>query len=259
MKVGPRKSAAQPHLWLLCDRERPRAVVKFAPPGQDFERAREKVAHELRFLRAVEDLEPAHPLRRTVPRLLDSEDVDGARALVMAHVDRPPARPWVVDRFRRNPRLLFDWLEDSLEWLRRLTNDASLKRDLDVPDEASLIHGDFSHYNMLGRPGETPTVFDWEDWSATDEPYHDALHLGVLVTVAERSPSEIRSSFRRHWIDGSEWSDAFYQKADPFFPPETDLRQALDRYLRRQLEQTDPGAGAIDALFRACLEELERG
>lgn len=259
VKVGPRKSAGQPHLWLLCDRERPRAVVKFAPAGVSSERARQKVAHEQRFLRAVEGLEAANALRRTIPRLLDAEEADGARAVVLAHVDRPSTRSWVVERFRQDPQLLHGWLEQSLAWLRGLVRDPDLRRELQVPGGSTLVHGDFSHYNMLGRPGEAPTVIDWEDWGVAPEPYHDALHLGVLVTVAELPLDEARRSFRRHWIDGSDWSQTFYLEADDFFPEGTDPREALGRYLRRQRQQTDDDALAIAALFDACLEELGSG
>ena len=258
VKVGPRKSAAQPHLWLLCDEQKPRAVVKFAPAGHANARAWEKVDREARFLQKVRKLPSSHFLRRDVPELLLTHEDAGGRAVVVRFDPRPLSRDWVLPRFRKEPMSLVTWLGDRLAWLQRLQTDPALRERWEVPESSVLQHGDFGPYNMLGGPGETPLIIDWEDWATTDEPFHDALHLAVLPTLAEQSEETARRSFRRHWIEGSDWSRAFREKASVFLPDDLDGRGALERYLCRQLDSTEPDAEGIRRIFELALDELRR-
>lgn len=259
VKVGPRKSAAQPHLWMLCDEERPRAVAKFAPRGESSAPARRKVEREAEFLRAVGDLPSDHFLRRDTPELLRVVDEEGeGRAVVTRFDPRPSSRAWVVERFGRDPLSLATWLGERLDWLERLQSEAALRERLEIPEGSVLQHGDFSHYNMLGGPDQRPSVLDWEDWSVSSEPFHDALHLAVLPTLAERGEDELRRSFRRHWIEGSPWSRLFHERAEAFFPDPGDRDQALESYLRQQLRATETDAVGIRRIFEVALEELAR-
>jgi hypothetical protein len=256
VKVGPRKSGAQPQAWFACQSGEPRAVVKFSGVHDGGEIANQKLHREASFLKAIASLDQSTLLRAGIPALIHHQDFGRGAVLITDYCPRPHLAKPIAQSFSRDPLLIRWWLESGIRFLVLLQNSSQLHDALDIPAGHVVSHGDFSHYNALGSVRGSCVIIDWEDWRPTLDRALDAWQLGVLVTIAEQSPDAARESFRRHWIDGSDYSKLFFDLAGDLLPSEAAARtQSLHDYLQQQRAQCSETAALRD-LFDACSEEL---
>jgi hypothetical protein len=252
VKLGPRKSAAQPTTWAILPADGSPLFVKLAPAH--LRDAGERIEREAILLDQMGELPPSDPIRERIPTLRHEGSTGGWRWLALDLVLAPPAEVRVRRLLRRSSADLLPWLAERLAWLRLLQTHEHLRRRLDLAEDEVLVHGDYSHYNFLENR-ERVVVVDWEDWRVDRRPWLDALHCTVLPVLGAGSVEEAVRGLEMQLLREGAYARGARALLEPFLRG-IGFETALADHLRFQEALCATRAPELAERFRACLRTL---
>lgn len=244
VKLAPRKSASQPHTWLV-GAAGARYVVKFAAgsPG-----AAELVRNETAFYHAADRTPGAEDVAAALPRLVRAGELPAGPYLVIEHCSGLGAQRWLVramlrSRFQR----VLDWQAGVLDWLGRMQACEPLRAALGIPAGEVLCHNDFNHFNIIGRRGALK-IIDWENWSAGPARFMDALHALAGPAFAAGEGERGAEQFLAYWQADTPYRRGALRLLAPFLD-DRDWRGCVAEYLEFQRAQLEGKAPQIAGKF----------
>lgn len=247
----PRKSHHQPQTWYLLRDSRVEWVLKF---GESQSIASQSIEREGRFLSAAMILSRGSPLRTAIPSLVSTGELSSVAYLLTKFDDRVPAHTWLPRRFAASPKSTISWFTHAMGWLELLQSDQELKQALNIPHDRCVVHGDFHFMNALGRR-KPETILDWEDWSVSSAKHRDAVLCTVMPTILSDDPDRRGESFRRNWIDVSQWA-LMARSLVMRFVDELQFRDALIDTLDSQADRLSQTAPVLAEEFRSYADMI---
>lgn len=253
VKLAPRKSASQPHTWLV-GAAGARCVVKFAAgsPG-----AADLVRNETTFYRAAGTTPGAEEVAAAVPKLVRAGELEAGPYLVIEYCTGLGSQRWIVRAMHRGRfRRVLDWQAGVLDWLGKMQACEPLRAALGIPAGQVLCHNDLNHFNIIGERGVLK-VIDWENWSAGPSRFMDALHVLASPAFAAGERGGGAEEFLAQWQSDTPYRRGALQLLAPFLD-DRGWRGCMAEYLEFQRAQIADKAPQIAGKFEQAAKDWTR-